>query len=100
MACFHGPGHSFTEINTLGKDLFKRKGGYCISRRAGCQDQGIQLFLLQILSDLLTGFMAAEEGVFGTMDDGWGSIRYGPESGCIDGIPDLAPAADINSCIF
>jgi hypothetical protein len=100
MAWFHGPGNAFTEINAFGKDLFKGKVGYSMAGRAGCQDQGIQLFLLQILRDLLTGLLAAEEGMFGTIHDGWGLLRYGPESGSVDSFPDLATAADIDTCIF
>lgn len=35
----------------------------------GSQDKGVELLLLQIPDDLLPGFMAAQEGMFGAMPD-------------------------------
>ena len=71
-----------------------------MSLGAGSQNKGRELLLLQIPDDLLPGFMAAQEGMFNTMPDRMGLISYGPESGYVNGIPNLASAANIYAYVL
>jgi hypothetical protein len=66
---FHGPCHTFSQVHPLGIGFVKGKVGYRMPRGTGSQDKGVELLLLQIPDDLLTGFMAAQKGMFRTMPD-------------------------------
>jgi hypothetical protein len=100
MTVFHGPGNTFPEIHTLGKNFFKGKIRYGMAGRTGSQGKCIKLFFLFIPNDLLPGFLAAEEGMYSTMGDKGGCFGYGLKPGNLDGMADLAAAADINPGIF
>jgi hypothetical protein len=100
MSAFHGPCNTFSQIYTLGKSLFKGKTGSYMPRGTGSQDKGVKGVLLYIPDDLLPGFLAAQERKISTMPDRRGLIGNGPESGNVNGTPNLASAADIYTYVL